>query len=329
MMKKILMLMALWLSFSGNAMAKDIQFHSIYGHTYNNDIVISTGMNMKKVTTNPKDWIAVYKKGDSNAWGNVKLWIWAKNLKEDEWYGDKGNVGYTFKNANLPAGTYEVRCFLNNSFKTRLKSKPFIVATDKLHAIYSALDKHLFVEVRNENFKANNKDWIGIYRRGDSNDWGNVREWFWAKDLKRNFGGYYSLTLKNPDLSSGEYVARYFLNNSFTTDKESKPFKVKTATDNELYGNYNIKAKKVHIEILNGKFKINPKDWLAVYEVGDSNAWKNVKLWIWAKDLKKNPHGFHYDFKNVDILWGAKLELRYFLNNSFVTNKTSKPFQAQ
>jgi hypothetical protein len=61
---------------------------------------------------NPKDWVGIYKKDTSNSWDNVIQWGWVK---------DRLNQGippeYLSFN-NLPAGEYEARYFLNNSFKT-------------------------------------------------------------------------------------------------------------------------------------------------------------------------------------------------------------------
>jgi len=327
MIKKILMVMALLLSLTGTTLAKDVQFTELYAHSKDNTVYISTGAIFENFEPNPKDWIGIYKVGDSNSWANVKLWTWAKNFKDVE--DGYGNQEYTFKNANLAAGRYEARYFLNNTFTTRLKSESFMVATDKLYAYYASKNNSLYIEIRNKNFKPNPKDWIGIYSKYDSNAWKNVRQWTWAKNLTKNPGGFYDYQFKKPSLSSGTYEARYFLNNTFVTDKQSKPFKVQVDTDNKLYGHHSIVNKQTYIEVQDKNFKPNPKDWLGVYAVGDSNDWDNVKLWIWAKDLEKGPGGYYHKFKNDDPLWGQTFEVRYFLNNTFTTDKTSKPFTAK
>ena len=327
MIKKVLMAMALLLSLTGTILAKDIQFAKLYAHSSGNNINISTGPIFEIFEPNPKDWVAIYKVNDSNDFKNVKLWIWAKNFKEvEDGYGDQY---YTFKNAKLPAGQYEARYFLNNSFTTRLKSKPFMVNSDKLSGYYAPKNKSLYIEVRKKNFNPNSKDWIGIYKTGDSNSWKNVRKWIWAKNLTKNPNGFYDYQFKNPNLSSGTYQARYFLNNTFVTHEQGKAFKVQVATDNELYGNHNITHKTTYIEVRDENFSPNPKDWIGVYKVGDSNSWSNVKSWVWAKDLKKSPPGYYYQFENVNALWGETFEIRYFLNNSFIVDKTSKPFTAK
>ncbi len=55
------------------------------------------------------------------------------------------------------------------------------------------------------------KAWIGIYKKDTSNEWKNVRKWEWATEpitkIDINF------------LATGDYEARLFFNNSFTTEK--------------------------------------------------------------------------------------------------------------
>lgn len=53
------------------------------------------------------DWLAIYEKGDSTAWGNVKAWAWSDGETN-------GSLSLSFE--NLAAGDYEVRVFFNNSF---------------------------------------------------------------------------------------------------------------------------------------------------------------------------------------------------------------------
>jgi len=152
------------------------------------------------------------------------------------------------------------------------------------------------------------------------------RAWVWAKDLKKNHNNIYHHKFKNPDIHSGEYEIRYFLNNTFKTHKQSKSFKVQVNYDPNLHGYSYAKRHYAFISIFDKNFKSNPKDWFGVYEVGDSNDWSNVKLWVWAKDLEKSPGGYHYEFKNSNLSEWDEYEVRYFLNNTFITNKTSKPF---
>ena len=63
------------------------------------------------------------------------------------------------------------------------------------------------------------KDWVGLYKKGKSNDWGNVIKWTWANAYVPNNDDEDGPTLSfgQVNLADGEYEVRYFLKNSFTT----------------------------------------------------------------------------------------------------------------
>jgi len=54
------------------------------------------------------------------------------------------------------------------------------------------------------------EDWVGIYPRGASSDWGNVVTWEWATSSEITLDG----------VPAGEYDARLFFNNSYIVESE-------------------------------------------------------------------------------------------------------------
>ena len=194
--------------------------------------------------------------------------------------------------------------------------------------------KEVRIEWNNEAINPSNKDWIALYKRGDSVAWGNVVSWKWVKDLD----------CSNPDpegchdayhmdgLKKGLYDVRYFKNNTF---------KITTSIplNNDIQNNINLtrlnaiySSKKHTIDMnipTNGHYlNPNPKDWVGVYKVGDSNKWSNVKAWGWAKNFdkgQKDDKSSSYSIHNVNLPAG-KYEVRYFLNNTFNTYKKSNTF---
>ena len=288
------------------------------------------------VTIQQKDWIGLYKKGDSNAWNNVVTWMWAKDSTTEH----HGVLNYD-KKINLTGGEYEARYFKNNSYTTYKKSKPFKVnkttlALKEVNVYYDKNMGRVKFETVIDGFAVplNNgsKDWVGLYKKGDSNAWGNVITWAWVKDFQGDddFGVTKFIT-KNKWLNSGEYEVRYFKDNSFTTYKSH----TLSIDYNEIgYLEYFPSSKTIHITASATNFDVNPKDWIAIYKVGDNNSWENVVEWIWAKDTHYDPEqdiGNPYRVfplkKNYDPT--QKYEARYFLNNSFTTFKKSKPFQVK
>jgi len=314
--------MALLLSLTETTLAESISGAS---ELKGKEITIKIDAENPSITINTDadstDWIGIYRAGDSNDWGNVKLWTWVKNFSPPDW----GSYWYIFRNVNLPAGEYEVRYFSNNTFTTRIKSK-FRIASKRLSASYSTKNKSMDIIMDDKNFKPNPEDWIGVYRQTASNAWKNVKLWIWAKNLTKMDDGSYKYHFQNANLPSGIYRVRYFLNNTFITHEESEFFEVKIVKDNNLLGTYDSDKKQLIIKVKDKNFKPNPKDWFGIYAPRDTNDWGNVKLWVWAKDLKKDNEGYYYyEFNNTDI-HAVDLEIRYFLNNTFITEKASKAF---
>ena len=79
----------------------------------------------KFLQPNPKDWIGLYPVQSTNAWENVVQWAWAKDI--NLYVNDKRYNGAEYEMKNIKPGRYEIRYFLNNSFKTYVKSKPFTI----------------------------------------------------------------------------------------------------------------------------------------------------------------------------------------------------------
>ena len=293
--------------------------------TTNDNLVVE----FKGMKGQHKDWIAVYKGGSSNAWENVVKW---------KYTDDKLNGEINF--GKLPVGMYDVRAFYNNSFKEEEAYNHLVVGQKgdlgfkNLYASYTKHNRSLTISVGPVNIfgsiHPNPTDWIGVYKKGSSNAWGNVIKWLWAKDLKNPEMGEWSYSFRNTHLNAGEYEVRYFLNNTFKTHL-SKTFTVhpKVSKFNlgkiTIFDNYtglisvDLHPKKV------GNINPNPKDWVAIYKKGSSNAWQNVVKWAWVKDFNMTPdegEGSRRYFFRIKPDKNVAYELRYFLNNSFTTYKS-------
>ncbi len=197
--------------------------------TQENIIVSATNM-----LGDAQDWIGIYPKGSSNDWNNVIKWKWTNAII---------NGSITFD--SLPLGEYEARAFFKNSFKLEAstsfaidkKSKLFIETTKNSYNI----GENIVVDFKNMKGEEN-QDWIAIYPKGSSNDWGNVIYWKWTHGLINGSITFDSLPL-------GEYEVRAFFNNSFKLEK-SYPFTVR-----------NIKKKSTIYE--DGENGISP-NWIHV-----------------------------------------------------------------
>ena len=291
-MKTIYILLLFIFATSLNAVAVKSD-KNIYSLTDNTVTIHFEGMEALN-----KDWIGIYPKGKNTDWKNVVQW---------KWTGDKSSGNALFK--NLPKGNYSVRVFYNNSFKTEA-SYSFNIGNSTSPKAKVTTNKKIYattegVIVNFEGMKAH-RDWIGIYPKTTSNSWSNVVQWAWTDDVKK---GTHTFT----NLPVGEYEARVFFDNSYKTE-DSYGFKVLkdvqtkvTLTPNKTTYNLN---EDVTINFTN--MQGNAKDWLAIYPVGSSNAWKNVIGWKWTGGKKNG----QVTFTNNHVPIG-EYEVRVFFNNSF------------
>jgi len=161
--------------------------------------------------------------------------------------------------------------------------------------------------IKVENKPNNAKDWIGIYKAGTNNDWGNVVAWEWAKEDSKEYPNWYMF----PGIKDGKYEARFFLNNSFKVEKKVAFTIGNTAVKISTWkANYK-STENVWIKLSNKPG--NTKDWIGIYKADTNNDWGNVVAWKWAKDdSQKYPNW--YEFSGIK---DGKYEARFFLNNSF------------
>jgi len=174
------------------------------------DSILVTFTNM---TGQHQDWIGIYPKGSNNDWKNVIKWHWTNDSAT-------GQVIFT----SLPVGKYEARAFYNNSFKLEAK-KAFTITQSSTEAPTLSTGKATYfnndkITVNFANMVAKNQDWIGIYPKNSSNDWGNVVAWHWTNDTTNGQVIFNALP-------AGKYEARAFYNNSFHLEAK-KDFTVTT-----------------------------------------------------------------------------------------------------
>jgi len=182
--------------------------------TYTNSEPVT--ITFTKMQVKNQDWIGVYPKNSSNAWGNVVAWQWTNDTTD-------GNI--TFE--TLPTGEYEARAFYNNSFYVEAK-KTFNVTIDTSTAPTLVTNKTTYgndenITVNFAEMQVKNQDWIGIYPKNSSNAWGNVLAWNWTGDTTNGQVEFNALPV-------GEYEVRAFYNNSFYLEAK-KAFVVGIVTD--------------------------------------------------------------------------------------------------
>ena len=173
------------------------------------------------------------------------------------------------------------------------------------------------VTINFTNMLGNAKDWLAIYPVDSTNAWKNVIGWKWAGGKKNGH-----VTFTNNHVPVGEYEVRAFFKNSFKKEA-SYAFKVVKDTKPDVMLTTNKPTYQVNEDVTINftNMQGTPKDWLAIYPVGGSNAWKNVIGWKWTGGKKNG----HVTFANNHVPAG-EYEVRIFSNNSF-EDETRKTFR--
>lgn len=161
---------------------------------------------VENMSGHAQDWVAIYPKGSSNEWENVIAWRYTNGL-----------VGTIIGFEGLNAGEYEVRAFFKNSYKLEAKHAFSVgvsnVSITPKHPSYYENER---VTVEIKGFSKNQKDWIGIYPTGSSNDWENVVAWEWVEKAYNN-----GTIMIFDNLPVGKYETRGFFKNSFNLEAKA------------------------------------------------------------------------------------------------------------
>ena len=208
------------------------------------------------------------------------------------------------------------------------------------------VNEPVWFELRNT--PNNPDDWIGIYEEGTNTDWGNVIAWRWVTQNSQTQvdpGVWYKFpdnTIPNKEnelsLPEGNYIARFFLNNTYTVE-DSVTFAVggvapvsSLTTYKEQYdANENI-----WLELKNAPG--NAQDWIGIYPEQSSLDWSNVVVWRWAYETSQTSvdPGDWYKFPDTSLLNkgherplpAGRYIARFFLNNTYDI-ENSVPFSVK
>ncbi len=176
------------------------------------------------------------------------------------------------------------------------------------------ISNHGYIEFDTiDEFSANQGDnWVAVYKKGDSTDWGNVISWSWVRDLPSHGEKTYDFEFNDSTLESGMiYELRFFYDNSFDvvqsvdfTFSGSKPFVNIVSYDSDI------------LSLISSNIDLNTNLWVGVYEKGKSNDWDNVIGWNWVDSTTANDRDYKTTIEGLTLVDGA-YDIRLFYNNSF------------
>lgn len=151
------------------------------------------------------------------------------------------------------------------------------------------------------------KTWIGIYKKDKSNEWKNVRKWEWATEPITKIGIKF--------LTTGDYEARLFFNNSFITEKvisfhiEAGPAQRANRlkdTSITLHRSASFTLRSVITEEA-------LKNWVGVFSVGAEHKRANLLAWGYLEKDK----GVTINTLNGKKLPLGNYDMVYFIDNSY------------
>jgi hypothetical protein len=244
---------------------------------------------------NEGDWVGIFPKNSSNEWENVLTWKFDGNVTDG-----------THTLDGVPAGEYEARVFLNNSYtllaKTSFKVEDVSYNTT-ITTSQATYESNKPIRVTVANMPGNEGDWIGIFPKDAESVWENVLTWKFDGQV---VDGTYDLD----GVPAGEYEARVFLNNSYTLLAKAE-FQVEdtvydtkvTTSKSEFYTGEDI---NITLTGMPG----NEGDWVGIFEKDAANVWENTLAW------KFDGHVVDENYA-LDSVPTGEYEVRVFLNNSF------------
>lgn len=255
-----------------------------------------------------RDWIGIYRVGASNQ--TYVTWRYA------------GTLSGSAPLALTVPGSYEARYLKNNGYATVTATLRFEITT--LPAGSYALSVTPTSVATLQTFQArwqtpatsnNTRDWIGIYTQGAPNN--RYLTWKYTNGTQT---GTLNFTLAH----AGNFEARYFKNNGYTTMGEPARFTVTAATPDTSY------QLSVNTPIISGNPVIaswvapsssnRTRDWIGIYRPGSNN--NSYLTWKYTSGQTSGYVSFTFSTPGA-------YEARYFKNNGYTKVGPTVPFTIQ
>jgi len=162
--------------------------------------------------------------------------------------------------------------------------------------------------------------WVGLYKKGTNNAWGNVLAWDWVKNSKVKIS-------RIAHFKAGDYQARLFFNNSYVT-AATIDFKIGDGPGNTGETIAYVEAfafDKTIVVSLNDNF-VDPKDWIGVFKKGAPYTLKNIEAWSY---IKENEPYYPISIKNPKGILPGKYDVVYFHSDTYQTVGPVKTFTVE
>ncbi len=232
------------------------------------------------------DWIGLFHKGDVSKKENLLTYTWTGDFKNGTVKINMVNSLKRHTQENIIDGDYEIRAFTNSGSYKELARTSIKIETQDNNAFNPqvSLDSTQNSSWQKIPISLNglaefDGEWVGIFPKDSSNDWGNALEWEWTKDAQN---GKISLL----GVPAGEYDIRVF----YDEDMELETSVAITVSANEntdttisTYQNNFEEGERItiHFEGMPG----NNDDKIAIFNLGADNDIDNAITLEWTNGL--------------------------------------------
>ena len=250
---------------------------------------------------NTGDWVGIFPKDSSNAWENVVTWKFDGQVTDG-----------THTLDGVPAGSYEARVFLNNSYT--LLAKAEFTVEDVTYNTQVTTSKSQFNTGENINITltdmpGNEGDWVGIFEKNSESIWENTIAWKFDGHV---VDGTYDLD----SVPAGEYEVRVFLNNSFTLLAKTAFTVVEQQIITTIQTNKTLYEDGEDITVTVTNMLGNQRDWIGIFEAGSESSFENAYDWVWTDAVTDGEFTFYG-------LPQGEYEVRSFFSDGFEAKATA------
>jgi len=250
-------------------------------------------------------WVAIAPQGSPNT--TVTNWAYT---------GMQPNGSYTFPHLTS-AGTYVARAFSDEQYTLAAESAPFTVlagAGVMVTTDMSSYTTNQSVTVTWSGLPTNANDWIALAPQGAGAT--TVTRWVYTGGASSG-----STTFVGGLATAGSYVARAFLNDTYTMLGESAVFTVGASTA-MVSSNASTYSLGTDIQVSWTGFPTNAQDWVAIAPSGSSDT--TVTVWVYTGGASAGTHTF-----SNGVAPAGTYVVRGFLNDTYSKLSESAPFVVQ
>lgn len=247
--------------------------------------------------------------------GNAEDWVAMAPAGSDltvtmEWHGTGGSTaGSAAFVAPSTAGTYVIRAFANGGYELLAESAPFAVSASSIGSDQPSYSTGVPVTITWAGLPGNPHDFVAIAPQGSAPN--VITTWRYTNGAANGSFSYIGLP-------NGTYVARAFLNDTYTLLVQSAPFTISGATTAMVSRDKSSYAPGEDVVITWSGLPGYPQDWIAMSPQGGLP--NEIVRWAYTNGNSSGTLTFPAPAQS------GTYEIRAYINNQYILVATSPVF---